>query len=196
MARTLRHHDASRERIVDVAEALFVARGSRRVQLADIAEAAGLTTPALYRYFRDRRALEVAVLRRQVAEELADTAAAAATGTEGADRLRAWFDRQAAYLEGTDPGAVRILLGAILEGATDDELRAAATPAVEGTNEFFARAVAARADRDAILALLAALGAGVSFLHASGQLGVSPRVVYEKALELLGEGHAGAAIRP
>ncbi len=193
MARTRRHHDASRERILDVAEELFVARGSRQVQLADIADAAGLTTPALYRYFRDRRALEVSVLRRQVAEELADTAAATGSSAAGPDRLRAWFDRQAEYLERTDPGAVRILLGAILDGATDEELRATAAPAVDGTNAFFAGAIAPRADRDAILALLAALGAGVSFLHASGQLQVSPRTVYEAALELLGEEPPDAA---
>ncbi|MDX1757184.1 MAG: TetR family transcriptional regulator [Marinobacter sp.] len=56
---------AQREtQILDAAEALFSERGLDRLTLADVAAATGLTKAALYRYFRSKELLFLAVYRR------------------------------------------------------------------------------------------------------------------------------------
>ncbi len=57
-----------RERLLDAAEALFVAQGFRATSIEGIAEVAGMSKVTLYGYFRDKEAVFVAV-----AERLADT---------------------------------------------------------------------------------------------------------------------------
>lgn len=52
------------ERILDEAEQLFATRGYRRTRVAEVAEAVGVTEPALYRYFRGKDALFEQVLLR------------------------------------------------------------------------------------------------------------------------------------
>jgi AcrR family transcriptional regulator len=59
---------ARRERLLDAAEALFVAQGFRATSIEAIAEAAGMSKVTLYGYFRDKEAVFAAV-----AERLADT---------------------------------------------------------------------------------------------------------------------------
>jgi AcrR family transcriptional regulator len=190
--RTARHHAATRDRLVGLARDLLATRGRRSVQLADVARAAGVTTPALYRYFRDRRELELAVLARQVAEERADTDAADDPTRPGPDRLRAWFARQADYLDRTPRGDQAMLLAAILDAGVDAELATVVAPALERTTDFFARALD-DANGDDDVALLAALAAGVTFLHASGHLPRTPEQVYRRALTVLGQPRARSA---
>ena len=58
------HHDAgeTRRTILQVAERLFATYGYRAVTTRQIAEACGITQPALYRHFSDKQDLYVAII--------------------------------------------------------------------------------------------------------------------------------------
>jgi AcrR family transcriptional regulator len=84
-----------RDLIVEAAGRLFGERGYDATRLDDVAAAAGVTKPILYRHFADKRALYLALLERH-REDLGTFAAAIpASGTLEA-RLRAvlevWLD--------------------------------------------------------------------------------------------------------
>jgi AcrR family transcriptional regulator len=67
-----------RSRLTDAAASLFCARGYDAVTVADIAAAVGLTGPAVYRHFPDKRAILAEVLLRAAGE----THAAVADGLD------------------------------------------------------------------------------------------------------------------
>ena len=58
--------ESTRERILEVAEALFAERGLAGTAVRDIAREAGLTAPSLYNHFDGKQALYEAVLVRGV----------------------------------------------------------------------------------------------------------------------------------
>ena len=58
--------ESTRDRILDVAEALFAERGMAGTAVRDIAREAGLTAPSLYNHFDGKQALYDAVLSRGV----------------------------------------------------------------------------------------------------------------------------------
>ena len=53
------------ERILDAAGELFAERGPGRVSMGEVARAAGCSRATLYRYFADRRELQVAFVHRE-----------------------------------------------------------------------------------------------------------------------------------
>lgn len=53
------------ERILDAAGELFSARGPGKVSMGDVARAAGCSRATLYRYFSDRRELQLAYVHRE-----------------------------------------------------------------------------------------------------------------------------------
>jgi AcrR family transcriptional regulator len=57
-----------RERILDEARALFLERGFTATSMQDIADAVGMTKPALYYHFRDKQELFLAVIAREMDE--------------------------------------------------------------------------------------------------------------------------------
>ena len=57
-----------RERILDEARALFLERGFASTSMQEIADAVGMTKPALYYHFKDKQDLLLAVLGREMEE--------------------------------------------------------------------------------------------------------------------------------
>lgn len=57
--------DVAAEHILDAAAELFVEHGPTGVGMADIASAAGCSRATVYRYFENRRALQVAFVNRE-----------------------------------------------------------------------------------------------------------------------------------
>lgn len=78
--------ESTRERILDVAEALFAERGLAGTAVRDIAREAGLTAPSLYNHFDGKQALYEAVLARGV-EPLYAIIAGPAGDAEGAAKV-------------------------------------------------------------------------------------------------------------
>jgi AcrR family transcriptional regulator len=83
--------------IVDAAGRLFGERGYEGTRLEDVAAAAGVTKPILYRHFADKTALYLALLERH-GDDLGSFAAA--VPVEGAleERLRAVLEVWVAYV--------------------------------------------------------------------------------------------------
>ncbi len=71
--------DTTRARIQSEAARLFVASGYHGVSMREVAEAVGVTKPALYHHFADKEALFLAMLDGALAR-LADIVEVAATG--------------------------------------------------------------------------------------------------------------------
>lgn len=90
--------DQRRATIVEAAGRLFGERGYEATRLEDVAAAAGVTKPILYRHFDDKRALYLALLERHRAD-LASFAGA--IPAEGAleERLRAVIEVWLDYVE-------------------------------------------------------------------------------------------------
>jgi AcrR family transcriptional regulator len=62
-----RRGEATAERILDVAEALFAEQGYAGASLRDVADGVGIRTPSLYNHFASKEALYAAVLERGLA---------------------------------------------------------------------------------------------------------------------------------
>jgi AcrR family transcriptional regulator len=84
--------------ILEAAGRLFGEQGYDAARLDDIAAAAGVTKPILYRHFADKEALYLALLARHRDDLPTFTAAMPAEGTVQ-ERLRAVIDGWVAYVE-------------------------------------------------------------------------------------------------
>jgi AcrR family transcriptional regulator len=78
-----------RQKILAVAGSLFMTRGYRAVSTREIAEAVGVTQPALYHHFAGKEDLYVAVLEDELAQQSAAMWRAARLDTSGSDQLAA-----------------------------------------------------------------------------------------------------------
>ncbi|GHH30807.1 TetR/AcrR family transcriptional regulator [Lentzea cavernae] len=58
---TQAHLDARRQQIIDAARARFAAHGFARTSMPDLVEASGLSTGAIYRYFKSKDQIVVAI---------------------------------------------------------------------------------------------------------------------------------------
>lgn len=67
-----------RRQLIDVATGLFVERGYGNVSVSDIARAAGISGPSVYRHFADKEAILATAMRSAVDEMAATTSAALA----------------------------------------------------------------------------------------------------------------------
>jgi TetR/AcrR family transcriptional regulator len=125
---------SSRDKILDVAEALFARRGFAGVGLREVAERVGLGKSSLFHHFKSKAELYLAVLRRvfeRIDERVAPTFAASGTYAEQLTRaIDALIDALAEH-----PTTARLLLRGLFE---DDDLPTEAEPAlaeVEGAIE-------------------------------------------------------------
>lgn len=109
---------ASRDKILDVAEALFARRGFAGVGVREVAEAVGLSKSSLFHHFPSKVQLYEAVLLRVLARlEAALEPARSSEGTP-TDRLGRWLDALIDALA-EQASAARLLLRALFE---DDDL--------------------------------------------------------------------------
>jgi AcrR family transcriptional regulator len=104
--RRLPHHER-RALIVEAAGRLFGERGYDGARLEDVAAAAGVTKPVLYRHYASKKELYIALLERHRADLSSFAAAIPAAGTPQ-ERLRAVLEVWLAYVE-EHPYAWRML---------------------------------------------------------------------------------------
>jgi AcrR family transcriptional regulator len=112
---------SSRDKILDVAEALFARRGFEGVGMREVADAAGLGKSSLFHHFRSKAQLYLAVLERLLAhlderlrEALADPGLPLA-------RLDRWLDALVDALAEREPAARLLLRGLFEDDAFDAE---------------------------------------------------------------------------
>ena len=95
--------------IEDAAARLFAERGADATRLDDVAAAAGVTKPVLYRHFASKQALHLALLAKTRDELAAAALAALEPGRPVLDGLDAMLDAWFSYVE-AHPHAARLLL--------------------------------------------------------------------------------------
>lgn len=104
----------SREKILEVAEALFARRGYSGVGMREVAEAAGLGKSSLFHHFRSKPQLyfeALAAVVERIQYRLAPLMAAESGPVEKLDRLiDGWIDALAEH-----PTTARLLLRALFE---------------------------------------------------------------------------------
>jgi len=81
--------EATRERILDTAEEMFLRIGYAKTTVADIAQALGMSSANVYRFFASKSAINDAVCRRLMARMEAEMRAVAAGPGSAAARLEA-----------------------------------------------------------------------------------------------------------
>jgi AcrR family transcriptional regulator len=87
--------------VVEAAGRLFGERGYDATRLEDVAAAAGVTKPVLYRHFDGKQALYLALLRRH-RDDLATFPAVVPEAGTAAERVRAVLDVWLGYVEAHD----------------------------------------------------------------------------------------------
>ncbi|QOI99705.1 MAG: TetR/AcrR family transcriptional regulator [Phycisphaeraceae bacterium] len=107
-----------REQLLDHAAVLFAKGGYARATTAELAKAAGITEPIIYRHFASKRDLFIALINRSSERTLAFWEAHLAGATDPAERLRRLVGDNPMVAEQTRD-AYRVLLQAITE--VDDE---------------------------------------------------------------------------
>lgn len=107
-----------REQLLDVALELFAAKGYARATTAELAKAAGVTEPIIYRHFQSKRDLFIALVERTAERTLRHWQQRMAGEVDPGERLRRLIgDNPMVRPEGREP--YRVLLQAITE--VDDE---------------------------------------------------------------------------
>ena len=129
-----------REQLLDRAAELFAQHGYARATTAELAKAAGVTEPIIYRHFKSKRDLFIALIERTGDETLASWEAALQDASSPADRL----SRLIAGNPMTTPKgqvAYRVILQAITE-THDESICQALQAHVQKLHDFLEREVA------------------------------------------------------
>ena len=132
-----RRGEATAERILDVAEALFAEHGYAGASLRDVADGVGIRTPSLYNHFASKEALYAAVLERGLAPivELLSVAQAEGGG-ESSDPSR--IASEVMRLLSRHPNVPRLVLHETASGGQrlTPMLRSWIAPAFERAHEM------------------------------------------------------------
>jgi TetR/AcrR family transcriptional regulator len=104
----------SREKILDVAEALFARRGYAGVGLREVADGVGLGKSSLFHHFRSKNQLYFEVLGRVLGRIRDQLAPALASGGDPARRLERWVEALVDAVA-EHPSSARLLLRALVE---------------------------------------------------------------------------------
>jgi AcrR family transcriptional regulator len=166
---------ARREQLLDTAAELFARLGYARATTAELAKAAGVTEPIIYRHFESKKALFVALITRTGAATLEAWDEHLAGAKDPGERLRRLIGDNPMVAE-QGRSAYRVFLQATTE--TDDpDIRAAVDQHIRSLFEFVLREVkvaqeahrvTARYPAELIAWLLIDIGLGYGVLSAMG----------------------------
>ena len=98
-----------RQQLLDTAAALLVGRGVDGVRVPDVAAAAGVTRPVVYKHFKNRQALIIGVVEDYMAELDASFAVALRGQRSLEDSMRAVLEATCDVLEAKGRGAWDLL---------------------------------------------------------------------------------------
>lgn len=134
-----------REQLLDCAATLFSNRGYARATTAELAKAAGVTEPIIYRHFDSKRDLFIALIERTGRDTIERWEEDLAGASDPAERLRRLLGDNPMVKPGGE-SAYRVILQAITE-VDDDAIHEALRKHVARLHEFVVREVA-RAQKD------------------------------------------------
>jgi AcrR family transcriptional regulator len=182
-----------REQLLDTAAELFARSGYARATTAQLAKAAGVTEPIIYRHFKSKRDLFIELIRTSASRTLKEWQELLKGAKDPAERVRRLLDHNPMVEKGRF--AYRVLLQAITE-VNDAEIKKAVVEHMTELHGFLKREIAAAqkqhkvpdATRPELIAwILIHIGLGYGVLDALGvphqgmdRKGVSVRDVLER----------------
>ena len=138
-----------REQLLDCAADLFAKSGYARATTAELARAAGVTEPIIYRHFNSKRDLFIALIERTARQTLSHWEQQLADASDPAERLRRLIgDNPMVSMEGAAP--YRVLLQAITE-VNDKDIQAAIAGHFKKLHEFLTRELKRAQDERKVL---------------------------------------------
>lgn len=183
-ARRGRH---TRDDLVGLALDLVAREGLRALTMTRLAEEAGLTTPALYRYFAGgREELLLEVVRRGASRLTTSVWAGAPRSPDPDVQLRWGAERKRALMDAFGPTMMRSVYAGMLEA--DDELTGELDLSWKESEAFIRRVIAEGArhdlvrtdlDLEAAVQLWLAVGIGIDIIYALGRSSIPIESVYE-----------------
>ncbi|MCP3903747.1 MAG: TetR/AcrR family transcriptional regulator [Planctomycetes bacterium] len=126
-----------REQLLNVAAKLFAERGYRGATTADLAAAAGVTEPIIYRHFENKLDLFVTLIDVTGREALAACRKSLTTAVEPGDRLHALLEGHPA-MAARPRGTYRVILHALAEPAEQRAITAALRRHLSSLQRFVA----------------------------------------------------------
>ena len=164
-----------REQLLDCAAELFSQRGYARATTSELARAAGVTEPIIYRHFKSKKDLFIALIERTGAETLDRWTRDVEGAGDPADRLRRLLGDNPMV---SDRGRAqyRVFLQAITE-VEDEDIRAAVGSHITSLHAFLVRELTSAQERkrvtdrfsaDVIAWLLMDIGMGYGVMTALG----------------------------
>lgn len=164
-----------REQLLDIAAGLFATRGYARTTTAELAKAAGVTEPIIYRHFTSKKDLFIALITRSSERTISQWEKHLAKAPDPAQRIvRLVGDNP--MVSPTTRDEYRVLLQAIAE-VDDAEIRAAVEFHMRNLHRFIAEEIAKaqtehkvgqRFSASMIAWILIHLGMGYGVLSAMG----------------------------
>jgi AcrR family transcriptional regulator len=163
-----------REQLLDCAAQLFAERGYARATTNELAKAAGVTEPIIYRHFDSKRDLFVALIERTGRETIEQWEKHLADAAETAERLRRLLGDNPMVTE-RGRFAYRVILQAISEVGQDEVIHDALRNHIKSLHAFLTEEleaaqkehkVTARFSAEIIGWLLIHLGLGYGVLNA------------------------------
>lgn len=164
-----------REQLLDAALELFASHGYARATTSELAKAAGVTEPIIYRHFSSKKDLFIALIERTGQQTLEQWAQDLKNASDPADRLRRIIgDNPMVSTRGQR--AYRVLLQSITE-SNDEQIRAAVSNHIRSVHAFLvkeveraqeARSVVTRFSAEILAWLLIHVGMGYGVVTALG----------------------------
>lgn len=143
-----------REQLLDCAADLFARSGYARATTAELAKAAGVTEPIIYRHFNSKRDLFIALVERTAKQTLDHWEQRLADASDPAERLRRLIgDNPMVSTEGAAP--YRVLLQAITE-VQDDEIKKAVANHFGNLHAFLSRELKRAQDERKVMKVFSA----------------------------------------
>lgn len=125
-----------RRQLLDTAAKLFAERGYAGATTSELARAAGVTEPIIYRHFSSKRELFIALIDETGEETIAQWQDALAQCPDPGDRLRLLIGANP-MIASRGQGVYRVIVQAMTE-ITDPEILAAITRHMEALHDFMA----------------------------------------------------------
>jgi AcrR family transcriptional regulator len=159
-----------REQLLDCAADLFAKSGYARATTAELAKAAGVTEPIIYRHFNSKRDLFIALVERTAKATLAHWEQQIADASDPSERLRRLIgDNPMVSQEGAAP--YRVLLQAITEVA-DPEINKAVANHFKNLHAFLAREIKRAQDERKVMKVFSAELIAWTMIHVGLGYGV------------------------
>ncbi len=164
-----------REQLLDTAARLFASRGYAGATTSEIAKAAGVTEPIIYRHFSSKRDLFIALIRRAGLMTLTQWEQDLSTAPDPAERLRRLFGANP-MVTNKGKGIYRVIIQAMTE-VEDPKIQRALEEHVQTLLEFVEKEVkraqdsgkvASRFSPQLIAWALIHMGLGYGVLNAMG----------------------------